>query len=194
MNSSAAVCQAKNVPPPTAQSVQVEAQVEAMDPGEGIALEEGQEDGDQVEDVAVVVVVVMEGGNGRDGLLILHAEVEDVVVDLLAMEEEAVEAMVEEIVEVMGQAVVEVAREFLNKSVELFRNNNAKLYQDNNVEQLTSNNAEMCQDSSVEMFQNSNVEMYQDKNAQQFQGKNVLNNANPLPGAKCAAKSVTYLF
>merc|ERR1719282_2243612 len=169
MNSSAAVCQAKNVPPPTAQSVQVEAQVEAMDPGEGIALEAGQEAGDQVEDVAVVVVVVMEGGNGRDGLLILHAEVEDVVVDLLAMEEEAVEAMVEEIVEVMGQAVVEVAREFLNNNVELFK----------------SNSVNLCQDKSVELFRNNNAKMYQDKNAQQFQGKNVLNNANPLPGAKC---------
>merc|ERR1711915_1042715 len=149
-----------------------------MDPVEAIALEEGQEDGGQVEAVAVVVVEVMEGGNGRDGLLILHAEVADVEVDLLAMEEEAVEAIVEEAVEVMGQVVEEVAREFLN----------------NNVEQLISNNAEMCQDNNVEMFQNSNVEMCQDKNAQQFQGKNVLNNANPLPGAKCAAKSVTYLF
>merc|ERR1719474_347118 len=165
-----------------------------MDPVEAIALEEGQEDGGQVEAVAVVVVEVMEGGNGRDGLLILHAEVADVEVDLLAMEEEAVEAIVEEAVEVMGQVVEEVAGEFLNNNVELFKSNSVNPCQDNNAEQLISNNAEMCQDNNVEMFQNSNVEMCQDKNAQQFQGKTVLNNANPLPGAKCAAKNVTYIF
>merc|ERR1719342_2013187 len=147
-----------------------------MDPVEVIALEEGQEDGDQVEEVAVVVV--MGGGNGRDGLLILHVEVEDVVVDLLAMEEEAVE--------VMGQAVEEVAREFLNNNAELFKSNSVNLCQDKNVELFRNNN--------VKLYQDNNAEMYQDKNAQQFQGKNVLNNANPLPGAKCAAKSVTYLL
>merc|ERR1719347_1525273 len=125
MNNSVVVCQAKNAPPPTAQSAQVEAQVEVMDqvveyllleedPVEAIAQVEDQEDGAQVE--ATVEVVVMEEGNGKDGLLILHAEVEDVVVDLLeVMEEEVVEAMVEVAVEVMeavGEVVEWDAEEF----------------------------------------------------------------------------------
>merc|ERR1712142_745714 len=75
--------------------------VEAMVPVEVIAQVEVQEDGAQVE--AAVEVVVMEEGNGKDGLLILHAE------------EEVVEAMVEVAVEVMeavGEVVEGVAEEF----------------------------------------------------------------------------------
>merc|ERR1712233_147741 len=81
MNNSVIVCQAKNAPPPTAQSAQVEAQVEVMDqvvedllleedPVEAMVPVQVQEDGAQVE--AAVEVVVMEEGNGEDGLLILH--------------------------------------------------------------------------------------------------------------------------
>merc|ERR1712112_323448 len=94
----------------------------------------------------------------------------------------------------MGQAVEEVAREFLNSNAELFKSNSVNLCQDKNVELFRNNNVKLYQDNNAEQLTSNNVEMYQDKNAQQFQGKNVLNNANPLPGAKCAAKSVTYLF